>query len=90
MVAKFSTGVTALDMAAEHLSAASLNRGHRAILHRNQAMGCLIRRPKACEDLCQFYLDSCRIRSVRMRAHGALAVRWVKRLQQIEWRVGTG
>jgi hypothetical protein len=50
----------------------------------------LIRRPKACEDLCQFYLDSCRIRSVRMRAHGALAVRWVKRLQQIEWRVGTG
>jgi len=90
VVAKPPAGIATLDMAAERLGAARLDRGDRAILHRNQAVRGLIRRAVACEDLGQFYLDSCRIRTVRMRAHGALAVRWRGPLQQIERRVGAG
>jgi hypothetical protein len=68
-------------MAAERLGAARLDRGYRPVLHRNEAVCGLIRRAVACEDLGQFYLESCRIRTVRMRAHGALAVRWMGPLQ---------
>ena len=77
-------------MAAERLGATRLDRGDRPVLHRNEAVCGLIRRTKAREDLGQFYLDSCRIRAVRMRAHGALAAWGIGRLQQIEWRVGAG
>ena len=90
MVAKPPACIATLDMAAEPRGAARFDRGYRPVLHRNEAVCGLIRRPKACEDLGQFYLDSCRIRAVRMRAHGALAVRWLGPLQQIEWRVGAG
>jgi hypothetical protein len=88
VVAKLATGLAALDMAAEALGAARLNRPHCAILHRNETVCGLISRPKAREDLCEFYLTPCRIRALRMRAHGALAVRGVGRFEQIEWRVG--
>ena len=90
MVAKCCARVTALDMPAERLGAARLYGGDRAVLHGNQAMGRLIRRPKAREDVRQFYLGSCRIRRLRMRAHGALAARRVRRLQEIERRGGAG
>jgi hypothetical protein len=77
-------------MSAEGLGAAGLDRGDRTILHWNQRVRCLIHRPKAREDLGQFYLDSCRIRCMRMRAHGALAARWTRRLQEIERCIRAG
>ncbi len=84
VVAKPPARIAALEVAAERLGAAVLNRAHRPVLHRNKAVRRQIRRPKACEDLGQFYLYPCRIRTGRMRAHGALAVRWIGSLQQIE------
>ena len=89
MVAKPPARIAALDMAAERRGAARLDRGHRAVLHRNKAVRCLIRRAVACEDFGQFYLDPCRIRAVRMRTHG-LAARGIGPLQQIERRGGAG
>jgi hypothetical protein len=87
VIAKCRARVTALDVAAESLGAAGCNRGDRARLHGNQAVRCLICRPKAREEFRQFYLGSCRIRMVRMRAHGALTARWAGWLQEIERRV---
>ena len=86
MVAKLATRLAALEVAAEGLRAAGLNRGHRAVLHGNQAVCRLIRRPKAREHLGQFYLIACRLRTVRMRAHGALAARGVRAREQVQRR----
>jgi hypothetical protein len=62
----------------------------RPVLHRNEAVCGLIRRAVACEDAGQFDFYPCRIRAVRMRAHGALAAYGVRPLQQIERRGGHG
>lgn len=80
MVAKPPACIATLNMAAERLGAARLDRGYRPVLHRSEAVRGLIRRAVACEDLGQFYFDSCRIRAVRMRAHGALAAWGIGRL----------
>lgn len=90
MVAQPPACLAALDMAAEPLGATRLDRAQRPVLHWNQAVCGLIRCPKACEDLGQFDLYPCRIRPVRMRAHGALVVRGARSLQQIERRGGAG
>lgn len=84
MVAKRCARLTALDVPAESLGAAGLNRAQGANLHRHEAVCCLIRRTVTREDVRQFYPDSCRIRLLRMRAHGALGARRRRRLQQIE------
>ena len=81
VVAKFCTRVTALDMATECVGATRLDCAHRSILHGSQCVCGLIRRAKAREELRQFYRVSCRIRCLRMRAHGALAARRRGRLQ---------
>ena len=86
MVAKPPARIATLDMAAELLGTARLNRAHRPVLHRSEAVCGLIRRAVACEDLGQFELYPCRIRAVRMRAHRALETCSVRALQQIEWR----
>ena len=84
MVAKPPARVATLDMAAERRGAARLNCPHRPVLHRNEAVCGLIRRAVACEDAGQFDFYPCRIRAVRMRAHGALAAYGVRPLQQVE------
>ena len=88
MVAKLPAGITALDMATKLFGAARRDGGNRAVLHRGQTVRGAKRRAVTREDLGQFY--SCRIRAVRMRAHGALTVRGWRRLEQIKRCVGAG
>jgi hypothetical protein len=84
VVAKPPARLAAFDVPAERRGAAGLDRAHRPVLHRDQAVGCLIRCAVACEDLGQFDLGSCRIRVMRMRTHRGLRTRGAGAIEQVE------
>lgn len=82
--------LTAFNMPTQGLGATGLNSSDGSMLRWNQCVPCPVWSAKARKDLRQFYPASCRIRAVRMRAHGALALWWSGRHQQIQWRIGPG
>jgi hypothetical protein len=89
VIAQRRAGIAALDVAAQGLSATGGDGPHGAVLHRDQSVRHLKRRAVAREHLREFYLPPCRIRSVRMRAHGLWASD-IGPLQQVQRRRGTG
>jgi len=79
-IAQLPALIAAGNVAAQCRSAAGLNGVQRPMLHRGEAVRGAIGRAVAGENLREFY-PSCRIRTVRMRPHGALAA-WGLRLRQ--------
>src|SRR6266705_2878148 len=73
VIAQRRAGIAALDVAAQGLGATRCDGPHGAVLHRDEPIRRLERRAVAREHVREFYLPPCRIRSVRMRAHGLWA-----------------
>src|SRR5712691_12978924 len=89
VIAQCRAGIAALDVAAQVLSATRCDGPHGAVLHRDESVRRLKRRAVARKHLREFYLLPCRIRSVRMRAHGLWAC-GIGPLQQVQRRSGSG
>jgi hypothetical protein len=89
VIAQRRAGIAALDVAAPGLSATRCDGPQGAVLHRDEPVRRLKRRAVARQHLREFYPSPCRIRTVRMHAHG-LGASGIGPLQQVQRRRGTG
>ena len=89
-VALRTTGIALRNMAAQCARATRADRTQRALLHAGEPMRGAECRAMRTHDIGE--LDSptvaCRIRTVRMRAHGALWLSRGRSLEQVQWRGG--